>query len=32
MTFKLSFELVDAIKGCGNIIHKKEKTHNMTEK
>ncbi|XLS91383.1 hypothetical protein HN51_067391 [Arachis hypogaea] len=31
MTFKLSSELVDAVKGSGDAIRKKEETHRMTE-
>ncbi|KAD7476884.1 hypothetical protein E3N88_00020 [Mikania micrantha] len=31
MTFKLSSELVDAAKGSGNAIHKREETHRMAE-
>lgn len=29
MTFKLSFELVDAVEGSGDVIHKKEETRKM---
>ena len=31
MAFKLSSELVDAAKGSGDSIHKKEETHKMVE-
>ncbi|KAK3411687.1 hypothetical protein EUGRSUZ_I00426 [Eucalyptus grandis] len=31
MAFKLSFGLVDATKGSGNGIHKREETHRMVE-
>jgi len=31
MFFKLSSKLVDAAKGSGGAIHKKEATHRMTE-
>jgi small subunit ribosomal protein S7 len=31
MVFKLSFELVDAAKGSGDAIRKKEETHRMAE-
>ncbi|MBA0809293.1 hypothetical protein Gohar_024959, partial [Gossypium harknessii] len=31
MAFKLSSELVDAAKGSGDAIRKKEETHRMTE-
>ncbi|RZC65339.1 hypothetical protein C5167_009029 [Papaver somniferum] len=31
MAFKLSFELVDAAKGSGDAIRKKEETHRMAE-
>ncbi|MBA0754559.1 hypothetical protein Gogos_020210, partial [Gossypium gossypioides] len=31
MAFKLSFELVDAAKGSGDTIRKKEETHRMAE-
>ncbi|PIM99571.1 hypothetical protein CDL12_27936 [Handroanthus impetiginosus] len=31
MAFKLSFELVDAAKGSGDAISKKEKTHKKAE-
>ncbi|KAI5658737.1 hypothetical protein M9H77_27530 [Catharanthus roseus] len=31
MTFKLSFELVDAAKGSGDAIRKREETHRMAE-
>uniref|UniRef100_A0A7N0UWP7 Small ribosomal subunit protein uS7 domain-containing protein n=1 Tax=Kalanchoe fedtschenkoi TaxID=63787 RepID=A0A7N0UWP7_KALFE len=31
MAFKLSYELVDAVKGSGDAKHKKEETHRMAE-
>ncbi|KAH1108893.1 hypothetical protein J1N35_012661 [Gossypium stocksii] len=31
IAFKLSFELMDATKGNGNAIRKKEETHRMAE-
>jgi ribosomal protein S7 len=31
MAFKLSYELMDATKGNGNVIGRKEKTHKMAE-
>ncbi|PPR97266.1 hypothetical protein GOBAR_AA23391 [Gossypium barbadense] len=31
MAFKLSSELVDAAKGSGDVIRKKEETHKMAE-
>jgi len=31
MIFKLSFELVDGVKGSGDVIRKKEETHRMTK-
>ncbi|MBA0698349.1 hypothetical protein Goshw_030384 [Gossypium schwendimanii] len=31
MAFKLSSELVDAAKGSGDVIRKKEETHRMAE-
>ena len=31
IAFKLSFELVDAAKGSGVVVRKKEETHRMAE-
>lgn len=31
MVFKLSFELVDAVRRSGDAIHKKEESHRMAE-